>query len=69
MLQAITEMNGRLEILIHAAKEGSVVLRKLVTERSDLLKETREDSLSKRQMNRSLKGQAQLTRCRGCWGS
>lgn len=37
MLQVITEMNGRLEILIHAAKKGSVVLRKLVIERSDLL--------------------------------
>lgn len=42
MLQVITEMNGRLEILIHAAKEKLVVLRKLVTERYDLLKETKE---------------------------
>lgn len=45
--QAITETNGSWEILVYVAMERSLVLGELVTERSDLVKETREGSLSK----------------------
>lgn len=45
--QIITKMNGRSEILVYITKERSVVLGELITERSDLVKGTREGSLSK----------------------